>query len=109
MSLNGYAGGGTFHTSDPLKLKGHPRDKMASRTTFQPVILNGLGEASLVFLDGALVAVVSKLDSSQEDLEGRWFPEAVFDAPFEMNRLTFGDLEEIASYLQEMRPLGKTT
>lgn len=49
--------------------------------TFQAVTLDTEtpdGEATLVFRDGRLLAVLSRLSDIHDDLAGRWFIEAAF-------------------------------
>jgi len=49
--------------------------------SFQPVTLDGNipdCEATLVFRDGRLLAVLTHLSDIHDDLAGRWFVEAMF-------------------------------
>jgi hypothetical protein len=69
---------------------------------FQPVkvAITGQSDGRLVFLDGNLVAVVTRLDHTNDDFSGRWFAEAHFDGMEDIQDQTFGSLEEVQAYIE---------
>jgi len=52
-----------------------------------------------VFFNGALVAVLVKLDATHDDLEGRWYAEAAFNNLERMEERTFETLDEVAEWI----------
>ena len=74
-------------------------DSMSSRLKFDPIRVSGGFDGRLVLLDGTLIAVLSLLDGSHDELEGRWFPEAALDGYQRMASLTFGSLDEAAEWV----------
>lgn len=69
--------------------------------TFQTVRVHveGQTEGRLVFFNGALVAVLVKLDATHDDLEGRWYAEAAFNSLERMEERTFETLDEVAEWI----------
>jgi len=74
---------------------------MPDRVTFQPVkvAVSGEAEGRLAFVDGKLVAVLIKLDVTQNELEGRWYAEAAFNGLERMSEHTFEDLAAVAAWI----------
>ncbi len=74
---------------------------MDERLSFEPVNLAGSGnaEARLVFFDRKLVAVVAKLDDTNEELSGHWYAEAIFNGLEPMREKTFATFEHVSSYM----------
>ena len=52
-----------------------------------------------MFFNGALVAVLVKLDATHDDLEGRWYAEAAFNSLERMEERTFETLDEVAEWI----------
>jgi hypothetical protein len=71
--------------------------------SFQPVRVRVEGQAAglLVFVGGALVAVLVKLDETHDDLEGQWYAEAAFNGLERMTEETFNSLQEVSDWIQE--------
>lgn len=76
--------------------------KMPNRVAFQvvKVAISGQSDGRLVFIDGDLVAVVTRLDQTNEDFAGRWFAEVHFEGFEEIQDRTFGSLEEVEAYIE---------
>ena len=69
--------------------------------TYQPVALdsNYDGEAMLVFDDGRLAAVLTRLDAFHDSLAGRWYIETLYSMRVAATPATFGSPEEFAQLL----------
>ena len=74
----------------------------SEKITFQPVRVRVDGQSAgvLAFADGALVAVLVKLDETHGDLEGRWYAEAAFNGLERMEETTFQTLEEVTDWIR---------
>jgi len=73
------------------------------KLTFQPVTLaasNNDDEGMLVFRDGHLLGVLSRLSEIHDNLAGLWFIEALFDRGPEYHMPTFESLEDVESWLR---------
>lgn len=57
-----------------------------------------------MLLEGRLVAVVTLLDETHEDLEGRWFAEAAFNGLDRMQHETFKSLDDVAAWIADKLP-----
>ena len=57
------------------------------------------GEALLVFQDGRLAAVLTRLEAFHEDLAGRWYIEMLFSNPISPTPETFESPEGFAELL----------
>lgn len=72
------------------------------KLSFEPVLLDtddGDGEAMLLFADGRLAAVASRLSEAHGDDSGRWFIEAVFGTHRHQPRSSFASLDEAGQWL----------
>lgn len=69
--------------------------------SFEPVVLDSCvdNEAVLVFREGRLIAVVSRLGELHQELAGRWFVETTFDAGQRTPAHPFRDLSEVESWI----------
>ena len=79
-----------------------PLEKMPNRISFQSVrvAIAGQSDGRLVFVDGDLVAVVTRLDDTNEDFAGRWFAEVHFEGIGDIQDRTFGSLDEVEAYIE---------
>jgi hypothetical protein len=69
----------------------------------QPVRLvsgNDDAEATLVFIDGDLVAVLSHLSELHDGEAGRWFLEAWFGPGYVANGPTFASLDDAQDWIE---------
>lgn len=72
--------------------------------SFQSVTLDSASpdrDATLVFRDGRLVAVLSCLSEIHGDLGGRWFIEATFSDIPRRQPQTFGTLAQFEDWLKD--------
>ena len=71
------------------------------KISFQPVKVRVDGQSGgmLVFADGALVAVLVRLDEAHGELEGRWYAEAAFNSLERMDERTFESLGEASDWI----------
>ena len=72
------------------------------KLTYQDVILDNDTpdrEAKLVFREGNLRAVLSRLSAMHGELAGHWFIEATFEGPPRPGLLTFETLEQFEQWL----------
>lgn len=74
---------------------------MPHRINFQPVKVASPGQTDgrLVFVDESLVAVVTRLDDTNDAFAGRWFAEAQFEGMRDIQDHTFGSLDELEEYI----------
>jgi hypothetical protein len=69
---------------------------------FQPVVLASEfdeGSALLAYRDGKLIAVVSRLGESYDELSGRWCIEACFDGSCPASWQTFDDIGAVEAWI----------
>ena len=76
---------------------------MPDSVTFKAVDVatSGQTEGRLVFYEGKLIAVITKLDNSHEEFEGKWFAEAFFNGLEHMQHETFASLQDVARWIDD--------
>jgi hypothetical protein len=70
--------------------------------SFQPVTLDGTApdrDATLVFRDGRLLAVLTCLDEIHDDLEGKWFVEVTFGRVPVMHPPVFETIDQFGAWV----------
>jgi hypothetical protein len=71
---------------------------------------DGGQEGRLVFQNGQLIAVLTKLSPAHDDLAGRWYVEAAFGelTNFLLPQHAFDDLPAVCSWLEESCGIAKS-
>jgi hypothetical protein len=81
---------------------------MADSVTFKEVDVatSGQTEGRLVFYEGKLIAIITKLDESHDEFQGKWFADAFFNGLEHMQHETFESLEDVARWIAERMQKG---
>ena len=60
----------------------------------------GQSEARLVFYGDRLVAILTRLDETHDDMKGRWYAECCFNGLERMQESTFESLDAAVAWMR---------